>query len=83
MTSTPHAGRVTTEAPADGHPAQVNGAAHAEPAKPITIMLPDDVLKKLKIIAIMRGTSVSEVLADAAVSVVKRDLKKVLGKLGE
>ncbi len=59
------------------------GSPQAESAKPLTIMLPDDVLKKLKIIAIMRSTSVSEVLADAAISVVKRDLKKVLGKLGE
>jgi len=59
-----------------------NGS-HADSAKPITIMLPDDVLKKLKIIAIMRNVSVSEVLADAAVSVVRRDLKKFLGKLAE
>ena len=69
--------------PAEAHPAHANGATHAEPGRPITVMLPDDILKKLKIIAIMRSTSVSEVLADAALSVVKRDLKRVLGKLGE
>jgi len=56
-------------------------AASAEPTKPITIMLPDDVLKKLKIVAIVRETSVSELVADAAAGVVRRELKKALSKI--
>jgi hypothetical protein len=67
----------------NGEGRAASGSSQAESAKPITITLPDDILKKLKIIAILRSTSVSEVLSDAAVSVVRRDLKKVLGKLGE
>jgi len=58
-----------------------NGASHAEPNKPITIMLPDDLLKKLKIVAIVRETSVSELVAEAAAGVVKRELKKALSKI--
>ena len=40
--------------------------------KPITLILPDETLKKLKVIALVRGTSVSELLAEAAARVVKR-----------
>jgi len=58
-----------------------NGTSHPEPTKPITIMLPDDLLKKLKIVAIVRETSVSELVAEAAAGVVKRELKKALGKI--
>ncbi len=57
-----------------------SGASRAE-TKPLTIMLPDDVLKKLKIVAIVRETSVSELVADAAAGVVKRELKKALVKI--
>ncbi len=57
------------------------GNAQSEPTKPITIMLPDDVLKKLKVVAIVRETSVSELVAEAAVAVVKRELKKALSKI--
>lgn len=50
-------------------------------AKPITIMLPDDLLKKLKVVAIVRETSVSELVAEAAGTVVRRELKKALSKI--
>jgi hypothetical protein len=62
-------------------PAPSNGTAHAEPTKPIIIMLPDDVLQKLKIVAIVREVSVSDLVAEAAAGVVKRELKKALGKV--
>jgi hypothetical protein len=69
----------------DEHPSErapsTNSGAQTEPVRPITIALPDDVLKKLKIVAIVRETSVSELVADAAAGVVKRDLKKVLTKI--
>lgn len=60
---------------------QTNGAPRAENSKPITIQLRDDVLQRLKIVAILQDTSVGELLADAAAVLVKRDLKKLLGKL--
>jgi len=55
--------------------------ARGDATKPLTIMVAEDILRKLKIVAIMKETSVSELLAEAATAVVKRDLKKVLGKL--
>lgn len=69
----------TPEPDAGAHPN--NGSSAPEPTKPITIMLPDDLLKKLKIVAIVRETSVSELVAEAAVGVVKRELKKALSKI--
>jgi len=44
-------------------------------------MLPDSVLKKLKVVAILKETTVSDLLADAALGVVRRELKKQLGKI--
>lgn len=62
-------------------PAALTNGATLEPTKPITIMLPDDVLKKLKIVAIVKETSVSELVAEAAAGVVRRDLKRALTKV--
>jgi hypothetical protein len=62
-------------------PTPSNGAATLEPTKPITVMLPDDLLKKLKIVAIVRESSVGELVAEAAAAVVKRELKKALSKI--
>lgn len=53
----------------------------ADNLKPVTIQLRDDVLQKLRIVAILQDSSVSDLLADAAAAVVRRDLKKLLGKL--
>jgi len=62
-------------------PSPANGTARPEPTRPITIMLPDSVLKKLKVVAILKETTVSDLLADAAVAVVRRELKRALGKI--
>lgn len=56
-------------------------AARPDNLKPITIQLRDDLLQKLRIVAILQETSVSELLADVATTLVRRDLKKLLGKL--
>jgi hypothetical protein len=58
-----------------------SGTFRPESNKPITVMLPDDLLKKLKIVAIVRETSVSDLVAEAAAAVVKRELKKALSKI--
>jgi hypothetical protein len=58
-----------------------NGSSRAEATRPITIGLPDDLLRKLKIIAIVRDTSVSELVAEAAAGVVRRELKRALAKI--
>lgn len=68
-----------TAVPSDPVPA--TSVAHPEPTKPITVMLPEDLLKKLKVVAIVRETSVSELVAEAAAGVVKRELKKALSKI--
>ena len=54
-----------------------------EPTKPLTIALGEDVLKKLRIIAIVKETSVTALISEAAAGVVRRELKKALAKLGE
>ena len=64
----------------DSSTASPNGA-RTEIAKPVTIQLRDDILQKLKSVAILQETSVGELLAEAAASLVKRDLKKLLGRL--
>lgn len=56
-------------------------AARPENLKPVTIQLHDETLQKLKIVAILQDRSISELLADAATALVRRDLKKLLGKL--
>lgn len=61
--------------------ATANGASSPEPTKPVTIALPDDLLRKLKVVAIVREVSVSELLAEAAAMVVRRELKKALAKI--
>jgi hypothetical protein len=68
---------MTTAAETNAAPA----STRPENSKPVTIQLRDDVLQKLKIVAILQETSVSDLLADAAAALVKRDLKKLLGKL--
>ncbi len=81
MSKNVNAGEVT----ADSAPAEpaASGGTSAEAAKPITIMVPEGTLRKLKVVAILKDTTVSDLLAEAAAAVVKRDLRKVLGKLYE
>jgi hypothetical protein len=71
----------TTDSDNDPKDQNPNGTTHSEPTKPITIMLPDDILKKLKVVAIVRETSVSELVAEAAAGVVRKELKKALSKI--
>jgi hypothetical protein len=52
-----------------------------ENTKPVTILVPEDTLRRLKVIAIIRDTTVGEMLVDAAAALVRRDLKKVLSRL--
>ena len=56
-------------------------SARQEATKPVTIQLRDDLLQRLKIVAILQDTTLSDLLADAAAALVKRDLKKLLAKL--
>jgi hypothetical protein len=58
-------------------------AAPARPdnLKPVTIQIRDDILQKLKVVAILQDSTVSDLLADAAAHLVKRDLKKLIAKL--
>jgi hypothetical protein len=78
----PSAAAPDTEHETSEHPSKAtSNASQPETTKPITIMLPDDVLKKLKVVAIVRETSVSDLVAEAAAGVVKRELKKALSKL--
>ena len=58
-----------------------NGASHREATKPLTILLADEVLKRLKIVAIVREVTVGELVAEAAAGVVKKELKKALSKI--
>lgn len=57
-----------------------DNSARAE-TKPLTILLPEDTLKKLRVISIVRETSVSELVAEAAAGVVRKELKKALAKI--
>ena len=62
-------------------PGSTNNAARPEATKPLTIMLPEELLRKLKVIGVVRERSISELVIDYIDGPVKRDLKKVIGKL--
>lgn len=64
-------------------PSDATTAASGRPdnVKPVTIQIRDDVLQKLKVVAILQDSTVSDLLADAAAHLVKRDLKKLIAKL--
>jgi hypothetical protein len=61
--------------------ASSNGTVRAEATRPLTVMLPEDLLRKLRVIAVVRGRSISEIVLDHVEALVKRDLKKTLAKL--
>ncbi|MEI9942216.1 MAG: hypothetical protein WDO69_33790 [Pseudomonadota bacterium] len=61
--------------------ASSNDTVRTEPTKPLTVMLPEDLLRKLRVIAVVRGRSVSEIVVDHVEGLVRRDLKKALAKL--
>lgn len=58
-----------------------NVANRAENTKPVTIQLRDDLLQKLKILAILQESTVSDLLAESAAVLVKRDLKKLMNRI--
>ena len=58
-----------------------NTANRSENTKPVTIQLRDDLLQKLKIVAILQELTVSDLLAESAAGLVKRDLKKLLSRI--
>jgi hypothetical protein len=78
---------MTTDQPGDDATSADRSATstgnQTEPTKPITISLSEDILKKLRIIAIVKGSSVTALVAEAASSVVRKELKKALAKLAE
>jgi hypothetical protein len=78
---------MTTDQPGDDTTVADRSATTAgnqtEPTKPITIALAEDVLKKLRIIAIVKESSVTALISEAAAGVVRRELKKALSKLSE
>ncbi len=58
-TASPDADHETQEPPSN----PANGTSRAE-TRPLTVMLPEDVLRKLKVIAVLKDRSVSELVAD-------------------
>jgi hypothetical protein len=62
-------------------PTSLSTTSQAEPTKAITIMLPESILKKLRVVAIVKETTVSDLVTDAATAVVRRELKKALSKI--
>lgn len=61
---------------------KANGkVAKAEPTKPITVVLGEDLLKRLKVIAVMKDTSISAVVETYVSKGVKADIRKAIGKL--
>jgi len=55
----------------------------AEPTKPITILLGEDILKRLRIIAIVKEVSMNSLISEAMAGVVRKEMKRALAKLGE
>lgn len=52
-----------------------------EATRPLTVMVSEDLLRRLKVIAVLKDASVSEIVAEHLETVVRRDLKKLLVKL--
>ena len=61
--------------------AAVMQADRSENAKPVTIPIPEEIVRRLKVIAIIRDTTIGELLVEAAAAIVRRDLKKALVRL--
>ena len=65
----------------DDSASSTNAHPRTETNKPLTVMLPEDLLRRLKVIAVLRDKSISEIVADHVEGLVRRDLKKALSKL--
>lgn len=55
---------------------QTNG-----PSKPLTVTVPDALLKRLRVVAVLREQTISEVVVGYVTSQLRRDLKKLASKL--
>ena len=53
----------------------------SDATKPLTVMLSEDLLRRLKVIAVLKDTSVSEIVAEHIGAIVRRDRKKAIAKL--
>lgn len=51
------------------------------PSKPLTVVLAEELVKKLKIVALMKDMSISTVIEGYVAKLVKADIKKMIGKL--
>lgn len=51
------------------------------PSKPLTVVLAEDLVRKLKLIAVMKDVSISTVIEGYVAKLVKADIKKMIGKL--
>jgi len=51
------------------------------PSKPLTVTVPDTLLKRLRVVAVLREQTISEVVVGYVTSQVRRDLKKLASKL--
>ena len=51
------------------------------PSKPLTVTVPDALLKRLRVVAVLREQTISEVVVSYVSSQVRRDLKKLSSKL--
>lgn len=69
-----------TEAPEQAEKANTKDGK-TEPTKPVTIVLAEDLVRKLKLIAVMKDASISTVIEGYVAKLVKADIKKMIGKL--
>jgi len=64
-------------------PEKTNGkdTTKTEATRPVTVLLAEDLVRKLKVIAVMRDASISTVIEGYVAKAVKADIKKAIGKL--
>ena len=62
-------------------PSHAGTPARTDPGKPLTVVLPEDLLKRLRVLAVVRDRSVSDIVTEHLEALVRRDLKKALAKL--
>jgi predicted nucleic acid-binding Zn-ribbon protein len=82
----PNEASVEAEPTADSGDAANDGQATAagpHKTKALSVNLDEDLLRRLRVIAVLRDTSVSALIESYLASQVRRDLKKVVAKLAE
>lgn len=70
-----------TDDPEQPEPTAANPAARQESTKALTLVLPETLLRRLRVIAVLKNKSVSEIVCEHIDVIVKRDLRKLIGKL--